>query len=196
MFEFDLLFFVTLAAMFVGVLGSVLPGLPGVPVIFIAAIVYAYFTDFAVVGAGVLVLLGVLAGLAMVADFLGTAYGARRFGASMYGTVGGAVGGVVGTLLGALLLGIGAIFGLILGSIAGVFVGEYVKRDRENSSRSGGRPRVESVSSRREGGSGGTDWGRVSRAAGGVFVGYLLSAVAQGALAVASVAAFVLALIY
>lgn len=195
MFEFDALFFVTVAAMVVGLLGSVLPGLPGVPVIFIAAIVYAYFTDFAVVGAGVLVLLGVFAALAMVADFLGTAYGARRFGASMYGTIGGAVGGILGTLAGALLFGIGAIFGLILGSIAGVFIGEYVKRNRANSSRSGERPRVESVSSRREE-SGGTDWGRLSRAAGGVFVGYVISAVAQGALAVASVAAFVLALIY
>lgn len=194
MIDFDALFFVTIAAMIVGLLGSVLPGLPGVPVIFIAALVYAYFTDFANIGAGALVLLGVFAGLAMIADFLGTAYGARRFGASMYGTIGGAVGGVLGTLAGALLFGIGAILGLILGSIAGVFVGEYIKRNRAGGPRSGDRPRVESVSSRREAESGGTDWGRISRAAGGVFVGYVISAIAQGALALASVVVFGLAL--
>lgn len=186
--EFDLLFFATAAAMVIGLLGSVVPGVPGVPLIFVSALVYAYFTDFAVVGAGVLVLLGLFAALAVVADLLGTIYGARRFGASGYGTVGGAVGGLVGTLLGALVFGIGAIFGLILGSVAGVFAGEFIKRNRENTRDSEERPRVERASEQ------GTDWGRVSRAAGGVFVGYAISAVAQGALGLASVVVFALAL--
>lgn len=184
MVEFDALFFVTVAAMFVGLLGSVLPGLPGVPLIFVAGAVYAYFTDFAVVGGWVLALMGVFAALAIAADFIGTAYGARRFGASGYGTIGGAVGGLVGTLLGALVFGVGAIFGLILGSIAGVFAGEYIKRNRQSATRESSAPE------------GGPDWGRISRAAGGVLVGYVLSAIVQGTLAVASVAAFVLALIY
>lgn len=189
MVEFDLLFFVTVAAVLVGLVGSVVPGVPGVPLIFVSALVYSYFTDFAVVGSGVLVLLGVFAALAVVADLLGTIYGARRFGASGYGTVGGAIGGLVGTLLGALVFGVGAIIGLLLGSVAGVFAGEYLKRSRTGSSSSGSGSRVERASER-----GGTDWGRVSRAAGGVFVGYLISAAAQGALALASVVAFALAL--
>ncbi|MDN5696825.1 MAG: DUF456 family protein, partial [Rubrobacter sp.] len=93
-------------------------------------------------------------------------------------------GGLVGTLLGALVFGVGAIFGLILGSIAGVFAGEYIKRNRQSATRESSAPE------------GGPDWGRISRAAGGVLVGYVLSAIVQGTLAVASVAAFVLALIY
>lgn len=184
MVEFDALFFLTVAAMFVGLVGSVLPGVPGVPLIFVASAVYAYFTDFAVVGGWVLTLLGVFAALALAADLLGTIYGARRFGASGYGTAGGAIGGLLGTLLGALVFGVGAIFGLILGSVAGVFAGEYIKRNRRSSGAEDTAPE------------GGTDWGRVSRAAGGVFVGYLISAVAQGGLALASVVAFALALIY
>lgn len=194
--EFDALFFVTVAAMAIGLVGSVVPGIPGVPLIFVSALVYSYFTGFENVGAGVLVLLGVFAALAVAADLIGTIYGARRFGASAYGTVGGAVGGLLGTLLGALVFGVGAIFGLILGSVAGVFAGEYIKRNRTSGSRSSDRPRVESVSSRRERDAGGTDWGRVSRAAGGVFVGYVISAFAQGALALISVVVFALALIY
>jgi uncharacterized protein YqgC (DUF456 family) len=190
--EFDVLFFVTAAAVLIGLLGSVLPGIPGVPLIFVSALVYAYFTDFAVVGAGVLVLLGIFAALAVVADLLGTVYGARRFGASGYGTIGGAVGGLLGTLLGALVFGVGAIFGLILGSVAGVFAGEYLKRNR-SATRAGTRdsderPRVERASEQ------GADWGRVSRAAGGVFVGYVISAVAQGTLGLTSVVVFALAL--
>ncbi len=184
MVEFDALFFITVAAMFVGLVGSVLPGVPGVPLIFVASAVYAYFTDFAVVGGWVLALLGVFAALAVVADLLGTIYGARRFGASGYGTAGGAIGGLLGTLLGALVFGVGAIFGLILGSVAGVFAGEYIKRNRQPSNEQNAPPE------------GGTDWSRVSRAAGGVFVGYVISAIAQGTLALASVVVFALALIY
>ena len=82
----------TLVLMFVGLLGSVLPGLPGVPLIFLSALLYAILTDFQTVGAAIIVVLFVFAVIALVADFVATSYGARRFGASNWGTVGGAVG--------------------------------------------------------------------------------------------------------
>jgi len=112
----------TFVLMFVGLLGSVLPGLPGVTLIFLSALVYALLTDFRTVGAAILVILFVFAAIAFVADFVATSYGARRFGASNWGTVGGAIGGIAGALIGLLLLGIGFLFGLILGTIAGVFL--------------------------------------------------------------------------
>ena len=178
---------ITLLIMLLGLLGSVLPGLPGVPLIFAAALVYAYVTDFEVVGALVLVLLGLFAFLAFVADFLGTAYGARRFGASNWGTAGGAIGGLLGALAGTLFFGVGALFGLLAGTIGGVFVGEHLRRRRQASSVSKQR-RVRSVRGRRE------DWRRTSRAAGGALVGYLFSAAAQGVLGLLSVIVFVVAL--
>jgi uncharacterized protein len=180
---------VTLLVMFLGLLGSVLPGLPGVPLIFAAVLVYAYVTGFEVVGALVLVLLGLFALLAFVADLLFTTYGARRFGASNWGTIGGAIGALVGALLGALFFGVGAVFGLLVGSVAGVFAGEYLRRrERTSSAGDGARPRARSVRSGRG------DWRRVSRAAGGVLVGYLFSTVAQGILGLLSVLVFVVAL--
>ena len=185
------LLWVTLLVMLIGLLGSVLPGLPGVPLIFLSALVYAYLTGFEVVGAGVLVLLGVFAAIAFVSEFLATSYGARRFGASNWGTVGGAIGGIVGALVGALFLGIGAIFGLLLGTIGGVFLGEYLRRrERPSSTGEGPHPRV------RRARSGRWDWQRASRAAGGVLVGYLFSAVAQGILGLLSLVVFVAALFY
>lgn len=185
------LLFVTLIAMFVGLVGSVLPALPGVTLIFVSAMVYAFSTGFEVVGGWVVSLIGLFAALALVADFIGTSYGARRFGASNWGTAGGAIGGIAGALAGLLFFGIGSLFGLILGSVAGVFLGEYLKRRREGTpdGETGG-PRV------RPARSGGNDWRRTGRAAGGVFVGYLAGAVAQGILGFASVVIFVLALIY
>jgi len=179
---------ITLLVMLLGLLGSVLPGLPGVPLIFAAALVYAYITGFEVVGALVLVLLGLFALLAFVADFVSTAYGARRFGASNWGTAGGAIGGLVGALVGTLFFGVGALFGLLAGTIGGVFVGEYLRRRRQAPSE-GEQRRVRSV----RGGRG--DWRRTSRAAGGVLVGYLVGAVAQGILGLLSVIVFVVALL-
>jgi uncharacterized protein len=171
----------TLVLMFVGLLGSVLPGLPGVTLIFLSALVYAIITDFQTVGAVILVVLFVFAALAFVTDFVATSYGARRFGASNWGTVGGAIGGIAGALIGLLFLGIGSLFGLILGTIVGVFIGEYLKRTRQDQ---------------QEPGSTSSDWRRASHAAGGVLVGYLASAVIQGLLGLASVVVFVLAVLY
>src|SRR5918992_5228480 len=88
------LLWITLVVMLAGLAGSVLPGLPGVTLIFISALVYAILTDFEYVGWLVIVLLGVFAAVAFVADFVATTYGARRFGASNWGTVGGAIGGL------------------------------------------------------------------------------------------------------
>ena len=147
----------TLVLMFVGLLGSVLPGLPGVPLIFLSALVYAILTDSSTVGAVILVVLFVFAAIALIADFVATSYGARRFGASNWGTVGGAVGGIAGALVGFLFLGIGSLFGLILGTIAGVFIGEYLRRERHGEEQEAAD----------------ADWRLASRAAGGVLVGYL-----------------------
>jgi uncharacterized protein YqgC (DUF456 family) len=168
----------TLVMMFVGLLGSVLPGLPGVTLIFLSALVYAIITDFQTVGAAILVVLFVFAALAFVTDFVATSYGARRFGASNWGTVGGALGGIVGALAGLIFAGIGSLFGLIAGTIAGVFAGEYLRRQRR-----GDEETQED-----------TDWRRASRAAGGVIVGYLASAVIQGLLGLTSIIIFLLAI--
>lgn len=183
---------VTLLVMLLGLLGTVLPGLPGVPLIFAAALVYTYVTDFEVVSVFV-VLLGLFALIAFVADFLGTAYGAHRFGASNWGTTGGAIGGLVGALAGALFFGVGALFGLLAGTIGGVFLGEYLRRRRRRPSPAGegAQPRVRSV--RR---SGRGYWQNTSRAAGGVLVGYLVSAAAQVILGLLGVILFVVALLY
>jgi uncharacterized protein len=170
----------TMVLMLVGLLGSVVPGLPGVTLIFLSALLYAILTDFQTVGATILVILFVFAALAFLVDFFATSYGARRFGASNWGTVGGAIGGILGALAGLLFAGIGSLFGLIAGTIAGVFVGEYLRRERH-----GAAEEQEDA-----------DWRRASRAAGGVIVGYLASAIVQGLLGLASVIVFVLALAY
>src|ERR687892_238772 len=119
----------TLLLMFVGLLGSVIPGLPGVTLIFLSAFVYALLTDFRTVGAAILVVLFIPPAIASFPVFVPPSAGPRRFGASNWGTMGGAIGGIAGALIGLLFLGIGSLFGLILGTIVGVFIGEYLRRE-------------------------------------------------------------------
>lgn len=178
---------ITIVLIFVGLIGSVVPGLPGVPLIFAAAAIYAYLTGFEVVGIPVIVLLAVFAALAFAMDFIATAYGARRFGATSWGMTLGAIGGLVGTFAGALFLGIGALFGLLLGTIGGVFLGEYL-RSRRAASRGADQTGSDETPGEPH------DWGRTLRAGSGVLVGYLFSAVAQGTLGLLSVIVFVIAL--
>jgi uncharacterized protein YqgC (DUF456 family) len=111
-----------------------------------------------------------------------------------FGVVGGltiallGVFAAVGALIGALFLGIGALFGLLLGTIGGVFLGEYLRRREGGSTGPGEQPRVRPARSGRG------DWQRASRAAGGVLIGYVASAIMQGFLGLLSVIAFVIAL--
>lgn len=194
MAENEPLLWITLAAMLVGLLGSVLPGIPGVTLIFLSALVYAYLTGFEVVGALVLIVLFIFAALAFVADFVATSYGARRFGASNWGTIGGAVGGIVGAIVGIFFFGIGSLFGLILGTIGGVFLGEYLHRTRrapQSGTLQSGQPTTEATAPAPQGRG---DWRQAGRATGGVLVGLLVSTVAQGLLALTGVIIFVLAL--
>ena len=64
----------TLILMVVGLLGSVLPGLPGVTLIFLSALLYATLTNFQSVGAVILIVLFIFAALAFLTDFFATSF--------------------------------------------------------------------------------------------------------------------------
>lgn len=105
-----------------GLAGTVLPILPGVLLVFAGLVVAAWAGDFARVGAWGIGILAVLAGLAVLADFLGSVFGAKRAGASPLALVGATIGAIVGLLFG--------IPGLILGPFVGAVAGEYIARRR------------------------------------------------------------------
>ena len=81
------------AALFIvlGFAGLVLPVLPGIPLIFGGLVLLAWAENFAYVGWVTLTLLGVLALLSYAIDFLASALGAKRFGASSRAVVGAAL---------------------------------------------------------------------------------------------------------
>lgn len=114
----------------IGILGTVLPAIPGVPLVFVGLVVAAWAEGFQYVGAGTLSVLGLMAIVAYGVDFAAGALGAKKFGASRLAVL----GAVLGTLAG-LFLGLP---GLILGPFVGGALGElYARRDLRQAGRAG-----------------------------------------------------------
>lgn len=100
-----------------GILGAVLPFLPGLPVSFVGLLIYAWYTDFQSVSALALVVFGLLIAATVALDIFAPAIAAKGHKASSFGTL----GAVIGTVLGVIIFGP---LGIILGPFIGAFVGE------------------------------------------------------------------------
>jgi uncharacterized protein YqgC (DUF456 family) len=71
-----------------GLAGSILPFLPGTPLIFLGALVHALATDFSPISAGRLLVLAGLTVLAYLLEYAGGALEATKFGGSAWAVVG------------------------------------------------------------------------------------------------------------
>jgi uncharacterized protein YqgC (DUF456 family) len=115
--DVTLLWYLLAAALIiVGLAGTVLPLLPGVPIVFAGMWLAAWVGDYTLIGTGALVLLGVLTGLAVLLDFIAGVLGARRVAASGKALWGAAIGTVVGMFFG--------LAGLLFGPFVGALIGE------------------------------------------------------------------------
>ena len=107
--------------MLVGLIGTVLPVIPGTILIFAGALIYALVEGFQAVGWPTVIVLGVLTVVATTADLWASSIGAKLGGASgwsiLIGLVVGLAGLVVFSLPGAI---IGAVLGVLLTEIARV----------------------------------------------------------------------------
>jgi uncharacterized protein YqgC (DUF456 family) len=99
----------------VGVLGIVLPALPGVPLMFAGMVVAAAIDDFHRIGWLTLAVLGFLTLLSVIVEFAASALGAKRVGASRSAVWGALIGTVVGLFFGLP----GLVFGPFIGAVAG-----------------------------------------------------------------------------
>jgi uncharacterized protein YqgC (DUF456 family) len=101
----------------IGLLGTVLPILPGVPIMFGGMWLAAWAGHYGRVGMATLILLGVLAAISIALDFIAGALGAKRVGASARAQWGAFFGAVIGIFFG--------IPGLILGPFIGAVIGQF-----------------------------------------------------------------------
>lgn len=102
----------------VGIAGTVLPALPGLPLVFAGMLLASWASDFEKVGWVMLVVLGLLTALSMGIDFAATAMGAKRVGASKLAIIGSIIGTFAGLAFG--------LVGVFVGPFVGALVGELI----------------------------------------------------------------------
>jgi uncharacterized protein YqgC (DUF456 family) len=108
-----------------GLIGAVVPLLPGPVLILGGAVLWAWADGFVRVGWVPLVIMAVLAIPATASDLIATTVTGRRAGLS-WRTLGSAlIGGLIGGILFSVLPGLGTLLGAILGTLAGVLLAEY-----------------------------------------------------------------------
>ncbi|GGK08054.1 DUF456 domain-containing protein [Luteimonas terricola] len=129
--ELQLLYYVVAAVLvLIGIAGTILPALPGLPLVFAGMVLGAWAGDFEHIGIPVLVVLGLLTLLSLVVDFWATALGARRVGASGKAVAGAVIGTFVGIFFGPI--------GLFAGPFVGALAGELLHgRDVAKATRVG-----------------------------------------------------------
>jgi uncharacterized protein len=116
--------------MVVGLVGALVPFIPGTPLIFVGAVLHAVATDFTPVGGGRLAILAVLALSGWAIEHVAGVLGAQRAGGSRAAVIGAILGTIVGLAAAPL--------GLVLGPIIGAIVGEMASgRDPVGSVRTG-----------------------------------------------------------
>jgi len=103
-----------------GLVGTVLPALPGALFVFAGLLLAAWADGFAHVGWGGLAVIGALGLLSVGVDFAATILGARRVGASPLALAGATVGAFLGLFFG--------LPGLVFGPFAGAVLGELIAR--------------------------------------------------------------------
>jgi uncharacterized protein len=124
----DLVFWLAVIAMLVGLAGTVLPALPGIALIWISALIYGIVDRFTTLTPAVFAVITVLAAIGLAADFFLTQAATRFTGASWQATIAGVVGGIIGMIIGFFAAGIGAGVGGIAGALVAVIGVEYVHR--------------------------------------------------------------------
>lgn len=103
-----------------GVAGTILPALPGAPLVFAGLLLAAWIEGFQKVGWFTLTVLFFLMLLTFAIELAAAGLGAKRVGASKLAVFGAAVGTVVGIFF--------SLPGLLLGPFLGAVLGEYLSR--------------------------------------------------------------------
>lgn len=116
----QILYIISAGLILIGLLGTVLPVLPGIPLAFMGMLLAAWVGDFTKISLITVIVLGLLTAASVAVDFFASLVGAKRAGASKFAMLGGALGGLIGFL-------VLNIVGLIIGPFIGVVAVEMFR---------------------------------------------------------------------
>jgi uncharacterized protein len=106
--------------MILGIIGCLVPVLPGPPFSFVGVLLL-HLSRFGQFSSTTLIVLGTIAVVVTVLDYIVPIWGTRKFGGTKYGTRGATIGLIIGLFFGPA--------GIILGPLIGAFVGEMIFKD-------------------------------------------------------------------
>ncbi|MDX9771772.1 MAG: DUF456 domain-containing protein [Tenuifilaceae bacterium] len=108
-----------------GLLGCILPVIPGPPLSF-GGLLILHFTRWGAINSDLLLWLGIAAAVATALDYVFPIWATKRFGGSKRGVWGSTIGLVVGLFL-------FPPFGIIIGPFVGAFIGEVTANQNQRS---------------------------------------------------------------
>ena len=110
--------------MLIGIIGSILPGLPGPPISYLGLLLI-HWTRFAQFSGTMLLVWAVIISVVAVLDYVVPVWGTKKFGGTRSGVIGSTIGLLIGIVLLPMLgLALGP-FGL-LGILGGPFIGAWI----------------------------------------------------------------------
>ena len=101
----------------IGFFGLIIPVIPDLVIIWLGVLIYAIGTRFSEISPTTVIFLALLSTTTYLIDYLATALGAKRYGASKKGIVGGIIGGIIGIV-------VLPPFGFVIGAVAGIILAE------------------------------------------------------------------------
>ena len=124
-FDMDYLLFVSaIVVLIIGLIGDIIPGIPGTPVSYLALLL-VHWTDRVSYSPKLLVIAGFVGAVITVLDYVVPVWGTKKFGGTKAGVRGSTIGLIVGILVLPMLGIVLGPFG-ILGILGGPFVGAYI----------------------------------------------------------------------
>lgn len=110
-----ILYVLAAALILLGLAGTILPALPGLPLMFAGMLIAAWADHFVQISGWTIAALALLTIMSVAIDLMATAMGAKRVGASRLAVLGAALG----TLFGGIVFNIpGLVFGPFVGAMA------------------------------------------------------------------------------
>ncbi len=104
--------------MLVGLIGCILPMLPGTPLVFAGIYIYAWLSGFTIISRNLVIIFLILTVFSVVIEYITSSIGSKKFGASKLGFIGAFIGAVIGVFF--------IPWGLVLGPLLGALIGELI----------------------------------------------------------------------
>ncbi len=108
---------ITTILFFVGVLGTFIPGLPGIGLVYAGVLLYAFFDNFTAIEVSTVVYLGIATLIASFAQYFGSLWAAKSAGGKQKAMIGTFVGAFIGAVIGPVGIFIGAFIGALIGAL-------------------------------------------------------------------------------